>query len=38
MIVRQAISIDYPARNAEEAIHAAGEALCQVGACHPEYV
>ncbi|VXC55701.1 PTS sugar transporter subunit IIA [Enterobacterales bacterium 8AC] len=38
MIVRQAISIDYPASNAEQAIRAAGEALCQTGACQPEYV
>ncbi|MDA5481870.1 PTS sugar transporter subunit IIA [Yersinia intermedia] len=38
MIVRQAISIDNSARNAEEAIHAAGQALYQSGACSLEYV
>ena len=38
MIVRQAIEIDHPARDVEEAIRAAGQALCRVGACHPDYV
>lgn len=38
MIVRQAIDIDNPASNAVEAIKAAGQALCQSGACSAEYV
>lgn len=38
MIVRQAISVDHPASNAAEAIEAAGQALCQSGACSPDYV
>ncbi|WP_447882494.1 PTS sugar transporter subunit IIA [Serratia fonticola] len=38
MIVRQAIIIDHPASSAADAIQAAGQALCQSGACSPEYV
>ena len=38
MIVRQSIRVDHPASNAPEAIQAAGELLCQSGACRPEYV
>jgi PTS system ascorbate-specific IIA component len=38
MIVRQAIMIDNPASTAADAIQAAGQALCQAGACSPEYV
>ncbi|UAN65525.1 PTS sugar transporter subunit IIA [Serratia sp. JSRIV006] len=38
MIVRQAILIDNPASTAADAIQAAGQALCQSGACSPEYV
>ncbi|MFV8870295.1 PTS sugar transporter subunit IIA [Serratia fonticola] len=38
MIVRQAILIDNPASTATDAIQAAGQALCQSGACCPEYV
>ncbi|MBL5859443.1 PTS sugar transporter subunit IIA [Serratia sp. T13T92] len=38
MIVRQAILIDNPASTATDAIQAAGQALCQSGACRPEYV
>lgn len=38
MIVRQAIIIDNSASTAADAIQAAGQALCQSGACRSEYV
>lgn len=38
MIESQSINVDCPASSPEEAIRAAGDALCRAGACNPQYV